>query len=183
MKLLVGLGNPGSEYAKTRHNMGFQAVDELVRRFSFDAFKSEHKGLLAKGQIEGERCLILKPQTYMNLSGESVQSVMSFYKIQPQDIIVFHDDLDLPVGKVKVKIAGTSGGHNGIKNIDKHIGPDYMRVRIGVDKNKMIDTADYVLGKPSGEEQTILNDIFEQIAQNINLLLDGDMPAFMNKVK
>ena len=183
MKLLVGLGNPGSEYAKTRHNMGFQAVDELVRRFSFDAFKSEHKGLLAKGQIEGERCLILKPQTYMNLSGESVQSVMSFYKIQPQDIIVFHDDLDLPVGKVKVKIAGTSGGHNGIKNIDKHIGPDYMRVRIGVDKNKMIDTADYVLGKPSGEEQTILNDIFEQIAQNINLLLDGDMSAFMNKVK
>ena len=183
MKLLVGLGNPGSEYAKTRHNMGFQAVDELVRRFSFDAFKSEHKGLLAKGQIDGERCLILKPQTYMNLSGESVQSVMSFYKIQPQDIIVFHDDLDLPVGKVKVKIAGTSGGHNGIKNIDKHIGPDYMRVRIGVDKNKMIDTADYVLGKPSGEEQTILNDIFEQIAQNIKLLLDGDMSAFMNKVK
>jgi PTH1 family peptidyl-tRNA hydrolase len=183
MKLLVGLGNPGTEYAKTRHNMGFQAVDELVRRFSFDAFKSEHKGLLAKGQIANERCLILKPETYMNLSGESVQSVMAFYKIQPQDIIVFHDDLDLPVGKVKVKIGGGSGGHNGIKNIDSHIGVNYMRVRIGVDKNKMIDTANYVLGKPSPDEQKILDVVFEQIAQNIELLLKGDMCAFMNKIK
>ncbi len=183
MKLLVGLGNPGTEYAKTRHNMGFQAVDELVRRFSFDAFKSEHKGLLAKGQIANERCLILKPETYMNLSGESVQSVMAFYKIQPQDIVVFHDDLDLPVGKVKVKIGGGSGGHNGIKNIDSHIGANYMRVRIGVDKNKMIDTANYVLGKPSADEQKILDVLFEQIAQNVELLLKGDMSAFMNKIK
>ena len=181
--LLVGLGNPGTEYAQTRHNVGFMAVDELVRRFSFDAFKSEHKGLLAKGQIANERCLILKPETYMNLSGESVQSVMAFYKIHPQDIIVFHDDLDLPVGKVKVKIGGGSGGHNGIKNIDSHIGVNYMRVRIGVDKDKMIDTANYVLGKPSADEQKILDVLFEQIAQNIDLLLNGDMSAFMNKIK
>jgi len=183
MKLLVGLGNPGTEYAKTRHNMGYKAVDEIVRRFCFDPFKSEHKGLLARGAIDGEKCLILKPETYMNLSGESVQSVMTFYKISPEDVIVFHDDLDLPVGKVKVKIAGGSGGHNGIKNIDSHIGQNYMRVRIGIDKNKMIDTADYVLGKPSSDEQKILNTLFEKMAENIPLLLKGDMSGFMNKLQ
>jgi len=183
MKLLVGLGNPGTEYAKTRHNMGYQAVDAIVRRFSFDSFKFEHKGLLARGTIEGEKCLILKPETYMNLSGESVQSVMTFYKISPEDIIVFHDDLDLPVGKVKVKIAGGNAGHNGIKNIDKHIGPNYMRVRIGIDKNKMIDTADYVLGKPSVDERKILDSIFEKISENTPLLLKGDMSGFMNKLQ
>ena len=183
MKLLVGLGNPGTEYAKTRHNRGYLAVDEIVRRFCFDSFKSEHKGLLARGEIDGEKCLILKPETYMNLSGESVQSVMSFYKISPKDVIVFHDDLDLPVGKVKVKMAGGSGGHNGIKNIDSHIGLDYMRVRIGIDKNKMIDTADYVLGKPSVDEQKILKDLFKKIADNTPLLLKGDMSGFMNKLQ
>ncbi len=183
MKLLVGLGNPGTEYAKTRHNMGYQAVDEIVRRFCFDAFKSEHKGQVARGNIEGEKCLVLKPETYMNLSGESVQSVMTFYKIFPKDVIVFHDDLDLPVGKVKVKIAGGSGGHNGIKNIDAHVGADYMRVRIGIDKNKMMDTADYVLAKPSKEDQNVLNVLFEKIADNIPLLLKADMSGFMNKLQ
>ena len=183
MKLLVGLGNPGTEYAKTRHNMGYRAVDEIVRRFCFDAFKSEHKGLLSRGTIDGEKCFILKPETYMNLSGESVQSVMAFYKISPEDVIVFHDDLDLPVGKVKVKIAGGSGGHNGIKSVDSHIGPNYMRVRIGIDKNKVIDTADYVLGKPSQDEQKILEVIFEKIAENVPLLLQGNMSSFMNKLQ
>ncbi len=183
MKLLVGLGNPGTEYAKTRHNMGYQAVDEIVRRFCFDSFKTEHKGLLSRGTIDGEKCLILKPETYMNLSGESVQSVMTFYKISLDDVIVFHDDLDLPVGKVKVKIGGGSGGHNGIKNIDSHIGPNYMRVRIGIDKNKMMDTADYVLGKPSSEDKKILDMAFEKIAENIPLLLQADMSGFMNKIQ
>lgn len=183
MKLLVGLGNPGAEYAKIRHNMGYQAVDEIVRRFCFDVPKSEHKGLLTRGTIDGEKCLILKPETYMNLSGESVQSVMTFHKIRPEDVIVFHDDLDLPVGKIKVKIAGGSGGHNGIKNIDSHIGQNYMRVRIGIDKSKVMDTADYVLGRPSIEEQKILIPLFEQIAENVPLLLKGDMSGFMNKIK
>ena len=183
MKLLVGLGNPGTEYAKTRHNMGYRAVDEIVRRFCFDTFKKEHKGQVARGTIAGEKCLILKPETYMNLSGESVQSIVAFYKIRPEDMIVFHDDLDLPVGKVKVKIAGGSGGHNGIKNIDAHVGQNYMRVRIGIDKSKNIDTADYVLGKPSLVEQKILDDLFEQIAEHVPLLLAGDMSGFMNKVK
>lgn len=183
MKLLVGLGNPGTEYAKTRHNMGYQAVDEIVRRFCFDSFKSEHKGLLSRGTIDGEKCLILKPETYMNLSGESVQSVMTFYKIGPDDVIVFHDDLDLPVGKVKVKIGGGSGGHNGIKNIDSHIGPNYMRVRIGINKDKMMDTADYVLGKPSPDDRKILGVVFEKVAENVSLLLKGDMSGFMNKIQ
>lgn len=183
MKLLVGLGNPGTEYAKTRHNMGYLAVDEIVRRFCFDTFKSGHKGLLSHGTIDGQKCLILKPETYMNLSGESVQSVMTFYKISPDNVIVFHDDLDLPVGKVKVKIGGGSGGHNGIKNIDSHIGQNYMRVRIGISKNKMVDTADYVLGKPSSDDLKILDIIFEKIAENIPLLLRADMSGFMNKIQ
>ncbi len=100
----------------------------------------------------------------MNLSGESVQAAMTYYKIKPENVIVFHDDLDLPVGKIKAKVGGGTGGHNGLKSIDSHIGPNYMRVRIGIDKNKLIDTADYVLGKPSKEEQKVLENEFQKIA-------------------
>lgn len=182
MWLLVGLGNPGSEYVHTRHNMGFQAVDEIVRRFSFATFKSACKGQIASGTINGEKCLILKPETYMNLSGESVQAAMTYYKIKPENVIVFHDDLDLPVGKIKAKVGGGAGGHNGLKNIDTHIGANYMRVRIGIDKNKMIDTADYVLGKPSKDEQKILESEFQKIAEFIPFLFKNDLSGFLNKV-
>lgn len=115
MKLIVGLGNPGSEYACSRHNVGFMAVDELAHRHSFSEFKEKFKGLIAAGEIAGEKVYLLKPQTYMNLSGESVLAVCSFYKIKPQDIIVFHDDMDLDIARVKVKTGGGSGGHNGLK--------------------------------------------------------------------
>lgn len=182
MWLLVGLGNPGSEYVHTRHNMGFQAVDEIVRRFSFSDFKSACKGQVASGMIEDEKCLVLKPETYMNLSGESVQAAMTYYKIKPENVIVFHDDLDLPVGKIKAKIGGGAGGHNGLKNIDSHIGANYMRVRIGIDKNKMIDTADYVLGKPTKDEQKILENEFQKIAEFVPFLFKNDLSGFLNKV-
>jgi len=182
MKLLVGLGNPGSEYAGTRHNTGFQAVDAIVHRFSFRDWKKDCKGLITQGEIAGEKVVVLKPHTFMNLSGEAVLAAMSFFKIKPQDVIVLHDDLDLPVGKVKVKIGGSAAGHNGIKNIDSHIGPDYMRVRIGVAQDRGIDTVDYVLGVPSKEDQKILADVMEKIAENVSLLIQGDENNFMNRL-
>ncbi len=182
MFLLVGLGNPGSEYAYTRHNMGFQAVDAIVRRFSFNGWKKACKGQIATGEIAGEKVVLLKPETYMNLSGESVLSALSFYKLKPEDVIVFHDELALPVGKVKVKRGGSAAGHNGIKNIDSHIGANYQRVRIGVDQNRAMDTADYVLGKPSKEDQKMLDDVIEKIAEYVPLLLQGDEQTFMNRM-
>ena len=182
MKLLVGLGNPGSDYAYTRHNMGFQAVDAIVRRFSFKDWKKDCKGLIAKGEIEGEKVVILKPETFMNLSGEAVLAAMSFFKIKPIDVIVFHDEMALPVGKVKVKTGGSAAGHNGIKNIDSHIGPDYMRVRIGVDQDRSEDTVDYVLGVPSKEDQEVLAAVMDKIAENVPLLLQGDENNFMNRL-
>lgn len=182
MKLLVGLGNPGSDYAMTRHNMGFQAVDAIVHRFSFKDWKKDCKGVVARGEIDGEKVVALKPHTFMNLSGEAVLAAMSFFKIKPEDVIVFHDDMALPVGKVKVKTGGSSAGHNGIKNIDSHIGADYMRVRIGVDQDRASDTVDYVLGIPSKEDQKVLAEVMEKIAENVPLLLKGDENNFMNRL-
>ncbi len=184
MILLVGLGNPGSEYALTRHNIGFMAADEIFRRYHFDSYKEKFKGLLAAGTIGGEKVLLLKPQTYMNLSGESVLAVCTFYKIKPADIIVFHDDMDLPVGKIKVKTGGGSGGHNGLKSIDSHIGQNYMRVRIGVSKpQSREEVINWVLSRFPAAEQTILNELIEKIATELPLLLTKDDGRFMNKVK
>ena len=182
MKLLVGLGNPGSEYAATRHNIGFQAVDAIVHRFGFRAWRNGCKGEIAHGFIAREKVFALKPRTYMNLSGESVLAAMSFFKAKPEDIIVFHDDMDLPVGKVKVKVGGSSAGHNGIKNIDSHIGSEYMRVRIGVGQDREMDTKDYVLGVPSDVDQQELAEVLRRIAENMPLLIHGDDNTFMNRL-
>ena len=183
MRLLVGLGNPGKEYALTRHNMGFMAVDELVRRFSFTPWKKGFKGQVCSGEIDGEKVILLKPETYMNLSGEAVQEALHFYKLTPADLIVFHDELDIPVGKIKVKIGGSPAGHNGLKSIDSCVGKDYMRVRIGIDNNKDIPTADYVLGNPCKEDLKILEKEFNQIADNVAFLIKADISGFLNKIK
>ncbi len=184
MILLVGLGNPGSEYALTRHNIGFMAADEISRRYNFDSFKEKFKGLLSSGTIAGEKVLLLKPQTYMNLSGESVLAVCTFYKIKPSDIIVFHDDMDLPVGKIRVKTGGGSGGHNGLKSIDSHIGSNYMRVRIGVSKPQTREEViNWVLSRFPVSEQAVLNTLMEKIAIELPLLLTKDDGRFMNKIK
>lgn len=183
MHLLVGLGNPGLEYARTRHNMGFMAVDEIVHRFSFTSWKKAFKGQICSGEIDGEKVVILKPETYMNLSGESIQKALHFYKLSPEDVIVIHDELDLPVGKIKAKVGGSPAGHNGLKSIDNHIGQNYTRVRIGVDKNKLINTADYVLGKPTAEDFKILENEFSKIADNISFLLKADISGFLNHLK
>jgi PTH1 family peptidyl-tRNA hydrolase len=132
MRLVVGLGNPGSRYARNRHNVGFMAVDAIARRHGSPGFRSRFKGELAEGPIGGERVLLLKPQTFMNLSGESVGEAARFFKILPSEIIVIHDEIDLRPGKLRVKLGGGSAGHNGLRSIDGLLGPDYWRVRIGV---------------------------------------------------
>ncbi len=184
MKLIVGLGNPGLEYAFSRHNVGFMAVDELAHRHSFSEFKEKFKGLIASGEIAGEKVYLLKPQTYMNLSGESVLAVCSFYKIKPKDVIVFHDDMDLETARVKVKNGGGSGGHNGIKSIDAHIGPEYTRVRIGVskpqEKEKIVD---WVLSRFSTDELAQLFPLFQNISDSMDVLLTKGNENFMNKIK
>lgn len=129
MLLLAGLGNPGSEYVRTRHNIGFMAIDALAGP---EPFTSKFHGAFAQRSIEGEKLLLLKPQTFMNLSGKSVQAAMAFYKLAPEQLVVIHDDLDLPLGRLKIKRGGGAGGHNGIKDIDRVIGPDYWRIRIGI---------------------------------------------------
>ena len=139
MFLVVGLGNPGEEYVATRHNVGFMAADEIHRRYNFSSYRSKFDGLIAEGQIEGRKVYILKPQTYMNLSGNSVVKVANFYKILPQNIIVIHDDMDLPIEKIKSKLGGGAGGHNGLKSIDSCISPNYNRIRLGVGHPKMRD--------------------------------------------
>ncbi len=184
MKLIVGLGNPGTEYAFSRHNVGFMAVDDLAHRHSFSDFREKFKGLIATGEIAGEKVYLLKPQTYMNLSGESVLAVCSFYKIKPADIIVFHDDMDLDVARVKVKTGGGSGGHNGIKSIDAHIGSDYARVRIGVSKpERREQVVDWVLSRFSDSDLEKLRFLFKKISDFADVLLTKGGENFMNKIK
>ena len=132
MFLIVGLGNPGKEYENTRHNVGFMVADTIFKEYGFANFKDKFDGLIAEGKIEGEKVYLLKPHTFMNLSGNSVIKAANFYKILPENIIVIHDDMDLPIGKIKAKIGGGSGGHNGIKSIDAAITPNYNRIRIGI---------------------------------------------------
>lgn len=167
MFLIVGLGNPGSKYEFTRHNIGFLCVDFLAEKLGFPVFKEKGKSLFSKGQINGEDVILLKPQTFMNLSGQSVLSISSFFKIPTENIIVIQDEIDLPFASVKVKFAGGHAGHNGLRSIDLAIGKDYHRIRCGVDhpKNTDItekDVADYVLEKFNKEEIKNLQKIYDK---------------------
>lgn len=185
MFLVVGLGNPGAEYAATRHNVGFMAADELHRRYNFSPFRSKFNGLIAEGQIEGEKVYLLKPQTYMNLSGNSVVQAANFYKILPENIVVIHDDMDLPTDKIKAKIGGGSGGHNGIKSIDSQITPNYNRIRIGVGHpaNKNEDNiVNHVLsGFSKADKEKIENDI-DIVADLIGVMIKKGVAEFSNQL-
>ena len=184
MFLVVGLGNPGDEYAKTRHNIGFMAADEIHSRYNFSPFKAKFDGLLAEGKIGTEKVLLLKPQTFMNLSGNSVIKVVTFYKIPPENIIVLHDDKDLALGKLKAKLGGSAGGHNGLKNIDSHIGQKYNRIRIGVGspKDYNMDTVSFVLSKFSKEDMSKLEENIEFIADSIDKLISDGIDSYSNIV-
>jgi PTH1 family peptidyl-tRNA hydrolase len=184
MRLIVGLGNPGSRYARNRHNIGFMAAAAIARRYGFTAPRSRFKGELAEGVIAGERRLLLCPQTFMNASGESVLSAMSFYKIAPGEIVVIHDEIDLKPGKVRVKRGGGSAGHNGLRSIDAMIGADYWRIRIGVGHPGIKELVQpYVLQNFAADEmrQWVLP-LIDAVAETLPLLLDGTPASFMSEV-
>lgn len=182
MYLVAGLGNPGAEYAKTRHNVGFMAVDEICGRYKFSPFKSKFDALAAEGQIGDEKVLLLKPQTFMNLSGNAVVKAALFYKILPENIIVIHDDIDLALGQMKAKNGGGAGGHNGLKSIDSHITPNYNRIRIGIAHplGKGPEVADYVLGNFSKTEQKIIEQCVQIVPEAIEVLIKNGLPACSN---
>lgn len=169
MKLIVGLGNPGREYEKTRHNIGFMTIDNYADKLGVTINKSKFNGLYSEILINGEKVIFLKPQSYINLSGEVIRKFVDFYKININDILIIHDDLDLNIGTYKIKQKGSSGGHNGLKNIELHLGTqEYKRIKIGISNDKNIDTKDYVLGKLSKEE----NDKLELVEKEVLVILD-----------
>jgi len=183
VRLLVGLGNPGSDYARNRHNIGFMAVDEIVRRHSFAPFRSKFQGELSEGKIAGQKVLVLKPTTYMNDSGRAVHAAMAFYKMPLNDIIVFHDEMDLAAGKVRIKTGGGHAGHNGIRSIQSHIGAGFKRVRIGVghpgNKEKVVG---HVLKDFSKADQQWVDTLVDAIGNQVELVVAGDDSGFMSKI-
>ncbi|HEX4192544.1 MAG TPA: aminoacyl-tRNA hydrolase [Stellaceae bacterium] len=183
MRLLVGLGNPGSRYAMTRHNVGFMAVDATAQRYRFPSFHGKFKGSISEGTIGVFKVLALKPETFMNLSGESVAAAARFYKIAPGEIAVIHDDLDLAEGKLRVKRGGGSGGHNGLRSIDEHLGEDYWRIRIGIGhpgRRELVES--YVLQNFQSEERQWVDPLLGAIGEAMPLLLNDDYSGFASKV-
>ncbi|AKH99418.1 aminoacyl-tRNA hydrolase [Hoeflea sp. IMCC20628] len=182
MLLIVGLGNPGPQYARNRHNVGFMAADAIARRHSFSGFSKKFRGEIAEGTLAGDKVLLLKPMTFMNLSGDSVGEAMRFYKLSPADIIVMHDELDLAPGKLKLKTGGGNGGHNGLKSIDAHCGKDYKRLRIGIGHPGHKDRVNpHVLGDFAKSDQEWLQPLLDAIADHADLIASGDDAGFLNK--
>ncbi len=183
MYIIVGLGNPTRQYEGTRHNIGFDCIDEIARKYNIPLDFEKHKAVCGTGYIEGQKVIIAKPQTYMNLSGESVQQLLHFYKVDPEDLIVIYDDISLDVGQLRIRKKGSAGGHNGIKNIIQMIGGDvFPRIKVGVgNKPQGWDLADYVLGKFSKEEQDILVETKAKVADAVEIMLTKEIDAAMNK--
>ena len=181
MKLMVGLGNPGREYENTRHNMGFIIVDNFADNYNVKIDKKKFNGLYTDLNINGEKVILLKPQSYMNLSGEVVRKFVDFYKIDVSDILIISDDLDLEFGTFKLKGQGSSGGHNGLKNIELHLATrEYKRLKIGISNNKKMETKDYVLGKFSNEEIKVIDDLKMVSLDLLNDYLKFDFNQLMN---
>lgn len=183
MRLLVGLGNPGAAYAGNRHNIGFMAVDAIAGRHRFTPWRTRFQGLTAEGVIGGEKVLALKPQTYMNLSGQAVGETARFFKIAPADVIVLYDEIELAPGKVKVKLGGGSAGHNGIKSIDAHLGPGYWRLRLGVGRPAVKEQVHgHVLSDFAKADRTWLETLLPAVSDALPLLIAGDESKFMTRV-
>ncbi len=182
--LVVGLGNPGEKYAKTRHNMGFLTLDLLAEKEKLRIDRLKFKAVTAQVTFGGARCLLMKPQTFMNLSGEAVREAAQFYKIPPEKVLVIYDDVSIPVGKIRVRPSGSAGGHNGIKNIIAHLGTDrFPRVKVGVGApGQEDDMIDWVIGNPSQAERKVLQDSFEQAIGAAECIIqnDGDCQKAMN---
>ncbi|MEP9396586.1 aminoacyl-tRNA hydrolase [Mesorhizobium sp. KR2-14] len=183
MLLFAGLGNPGAQYANNRHNVGFMAAEAIARRHDFSPWTKKFQGQVAEGKIGGEKVILLKPQTFMNLSGQSVGEAMRFYKLSPADLTVFYDELDLAAGKVRVKTGGGAGGHNGIRSIDQHCGKEYRRVRIGIGHPGVKEMVHgHVLGDFAKADKEWLEALLEAIADSSDLVAKGDDSGFMNRV-
>ena len=184
MFIIVGLGNPTAEYAGTRHNVGFDVIDAIADKYNIAVTERKNRAFCGKGIIGGQKVVLVKPQTYMNLSGESVRGVMDFYKVDPEtEILIIFDDVSLDVGQLRIRKKGSAGGHNGIKSIIQHLGTsDFQRITVGVgEKPKDYDLADYVLGHFSKAEKEIMQDGYKRAITAVELILQGDIDMAMNE--
>jgi len=174
MLVLVGLGNPETKHSLNRHNVGFMTIDRIVQEYNLGPYKNKFQSQIITKKINNKPIILTKPQTFMNLSGQSVSNIINFYKLKTENIIVLHDDLDLNIGNIKTKIGGSSGGHNGLKSIDSHIGQNYRRLRIGIghpgDKNLVNN---YVLGDFSTQESNIISELINNITIKLNLIINN----------
>ena len=183
MRLLVGLGNPGPRYAGNRHNIGFMALEAIAKRHGIGPWRRRFQGVTAEGPIGGERALLLLPGTFMNKSGRAVAEAARFNKLPPVDVTVFHDEIELPPGKVRVKVGGGNAGHNGLRSITEHIGNDYRRVRIGVGHPGAKELVyNYVLGDFAKSERPWVEALIDILADNADLIVRGEDSSFANKV-
>lgn len=183
MFMIAGLGNPTKAYEGTRHNVGFRVIDKIAQDYNIAVDTKKHRALCGKGVIEGQKVILLKPLTYMNLSGESIREAADYYKIAPEDILVIFDDISLDVGQLRIRKKGSAGGHNGIKSIIAHLGTtEFPRIKVGVgEKPKGWDLADYVLGKFSGEDAKLIGEAAADASDAVKLMLTQDIDAAMNK--
>ena len=184
MYIIAGLGNPGREYEKTRHNAGFEVIDRLAERLQVLSWEKKHKALAGKAVYAGEKLLLLKPQTYMNLSGESLLSAASFYRVPPDHILVISDDIDLAEGRLRIRKSGSAGGHNGLKSIISNLGSgDFVRIRVGVgSKPAGWDLADYVLGRAKGEDAEKMEAAYADVVEAVLTVLESGVDKAMNEV-
>lgn len=178
MKMIVGLGNPGKQYERTRHNSGFMAIDKVAEKLNLNIDKKEFSALTAKNN----QVILVKPQTYMNNSGEAVSQIVKYYHIDINDLLIIYDDLDLKYGQLRLRLKGSSGGHNGIKSIINYIhSENFKRIRIGIEKNPLIETADYVLGKVEKDKQQLFDDSIEKASQAAIEFITDEFEKIMNK--
>lgn len=183
MFLIVGLGNPGKQYENTRHNVGFDAIDVLVDEYRIPSSGKQHKAMYGKGMIEGQKVILAKPLTYMNLSGEAVRAMVDYYKIDPEtELLVIFDDISLAPGNIRIRKKGSAGGHNGIKSIITHLGTqNFQRIKVGVgEKPKNWDLADYVLGTFSKDDRKLVDEALERTAKAAALIVQGEIDEAMN---
>lgn len=182
MYLIAGLGNPTKEYDKTRHNVGFSVIDVLADRYRIDISEKKHKALCGRGVIEGQKVLLLKPQTFMNLSGESIRAAADYYKIEPEEMIVIYDDISLDPGQLRIRLKGSAGGHNGIKNIIANLGTqDFPRIKVGVGaKPPRMDLADYVLSRFGAGEQKLMEEAFGEATEAAVMMMTDGAERAMN---
>lgn len=184
MFIIAGLGNPGREYENTRHNIGFHVIDGIAQKYQIAILEKKHKAVIGKGYIEGQKVILVKPFTYMNLSGESIREVVDYYKVdETAQLVVISDDISLDVGQLRIRKKGSAGGHNGLKNIIQHLGHEnFIRIRIGVgEKPQNYDLKDYVMGHFTDQEKKLLEDSTQKAAEAICMIMQGDVDGAMNR--